>query len=49
MRIHILLDPTKSMEAVDEKWDYSRQLAIALGHIALKSGDTAIIFDHGSR
>ena len=24
----------------DEKWDYARQLAIALGHIALKSGDT---------
>lgn len=39
MRIHILLDPTKSMDA-DDKWDYSRQLAIALGHIALKSGDT---------
>ena len=39
MRIHILLDPTKSME-VDSKWDYARQLAIALGHIALKSGDT---------
>lgn len=39
MRIHILLDPTKSMEA-DGKWDYARQLAIALGHIALKSGDT---------
>ncbi len=39
MRIHILLDPTKSMGA-DGKWDYARQLAIALGHIALKSGDT---------
>jgi len=39
MRIHILLDPTKSMGA-DDKWDYSRQLAVALGHIALKSGDT---------
>ncbi|WP_438316668.1 DUF58 domain-containing protein [Sporosarcina sp. FA9] len=39
MRIHILLDPTKSMGA-DDKWDFARQLAIALGHIALKSGDT---------
>ena len=39
MRIHILLDPTKSM-GTDGKWDYARQLAIALGHIALKSGDT---------
>ncbi len=39
MRIHVLLDPTKSMGA-DGKWDFARQLAIALGHIALKSGDT---------
>jgi uncharacterized protein (DUF58 family) len=39
MRIHIVLDPTKSMGA-DEKWDFSRQLAIALGQIALKSGDS---------
>ena len=39
MRIHILLDPTKSMGA-DGKWDYARQLSIALGHIALTSGDT---------
>jgi uncharacterized protein (DUF58 family) len=39
MRIHILLDPTKSM-GIDGKWDYARQLAIALGHIALKNGDT---------
>ncbi len=39
MRIHILLDPTKSMGA-DGKWDYARQLAIALGQLALKSGDT---------
>ncbi|MBE1553627.1 DUF58 domain-containing protein [Sporosarcina limicola] len=39
MRIHILLDPTRSMGA-DGKWDYARQLSIALGHIALKSGDT---------
>ncbi|MFJ7932981.1 DUF58 domain-containing protein [Sporosarcina sp. NPDC096371] len=39
MRIHIVLDSTKSM-GVDGKWDYARQLAIALGHIALKSGDT---------
>lgn len=39
MRIHILLDPTKSM-GTDGKWDYARQLAIGLGHIALKSGDT---------
>lgn len=39
MRIHILLDPTKSM-MVNGKWDYARQLTIALGHIALNSGDT---------
>lgn len=39
MRIHILLDPTKSMDA-DGKWYFARQLAIALGQIALKSGDT---------
>lgn len=39
MRIHILLDSTKSM-GVDGKWDFARQLAIGLGHIALKSGDT---------
>ncbi|BAQ10355.1 hypothetical protein OXB_1884 [Bacillus sp. OxB-1] len=39
MRVHILLDPTKSM-GMDGKWDIARQLAIALSHIALKSGDT---------
>ena len=39
MRIHILLDPTKSMGA-DGKWNYARQLSIALGQLALKSGDT---------
>ncbi|MFS0574418.1 DUF58 domain-containing protein [Sporosarcina sp. 179-K 3D1 HS] len=39
MRVHILLDPTKSM-GVDGKWGLARQLAIALSHIALKSGDT---------
>lgn len=39
MRIHILLDSTKSMGA-DGKWNYARQLAIALGQLALKSGDT---------
>lgn len=39
MRIHIVLDPTKSM-GTDGKWNYARQLSIALGHIALKSGDT---------
>lgn len=42
MRIHILLDPTKSM-MVDGKWDYARQLTIAMGHIALNSGDTVSI------
>lgn len=42
MRIHILLDPTKSM-MVDGKWDYARQLTIALGHIALNSSDTVSI------
>ncbi|MFS0688256.1 DUF58 domain-containing protein [Sporosarcina sp. 179-K 8C2 HS] len=39
MRVHILLDSTKSM-GTDGKWDFARQLAIGLGHIALKSGDT---------
>lgn len=39
MRIHILLDSTKSM-GTDGKWDFARQLAIGFGHIALKSGDT---------
>lgn len=39
MRVHILLDPTKSM-GTDEKWIFARQLAIALGQIGLKSGDT---------
>lgn len=39
MRIHILLDSTNSM-STDGKWDFARQLAIGLGHIALKSGDT---------
>lgn len=39
MRVHILLDSTKSM-STDGKWDFARQLAIGLGHIALKSGDT---------
>lgn len=42
MRIHIVLDPTKSME-VDGKWDFARQLAVGLGQIALKSGDTVSI------
>ncbi|MHA6258543.1 DUF58 domain-containing protein [Sporosarcina sp. CAU 1771] len=39
MRIHIVLDPTKSM-GIEGKWDFARQLSIALGHIGLKSGDT---------
>lgn len=39
MRIHILLDSTKSM-GTDGKWDFARQLAIGFGQIALKSGDT---------
>lgn len=39
MRIHILLDSTKSM-GTEGKWDFARQLAIGFGHIALKSGDT---------
>lgn len=39
MRVHILLDATKSM-STDGKWDFARQLSIGLGHIALKSGDT---------
>lgn len=39
MRVHILLDSTKSM-GTDGKWKFARQLAIGLGHIGLKSGDT---------
>ncbi|KXH79830.1 DUF58 domain-containing protein [Sporosarcina sp. HYO08] len=39
MRIHIVLDATKSM-SVDGKWEFARQLAIALGQIGLSSGDT---------
>lgn len=39
MRIHIVLDATKSM-SVDGKWDFARQLAIAIGQIGLSSGDT---------
>lgn len=39
MRVHILLDSTKSM-GTDGKWNFARQLSIGLGHIALKSGDT---------
>ncbi|WP_339249425.1 DUF58 domain-containing protein [Sporosarcina sp. FSL W8-0480] len=39
MRVHILLDSTKSM-GTDGKWDFARQIAIGFGHIALKSGDT---------
>src|SRR6185312_17506502 len=42
MRIHIVLDPTKSMK-IDGKWDFARQLAVGLGHIALKSGDTVSV------
>lgn len=39
MRIHILLDSTKSM-GTEGKWKFARQLAIGLGQVALKSGDT---------
>ncbi|MBB4824098.1 uncharacterized protein (DUF58 family) [Sporosarcina luteola] len=39
MRIHILLDSTKSM-GYEQKWDFARQLAIGIGQIGLKSGDT---------
>ena len=42
MRIHIVLDSTKSME-VDGKWDYARKLCAGLGYIALKSGDTVSV------
>ncbi|WP_172369838.1 DUF58 domain-containing protein [Sporosarcina jiandibaonis] len=42
MRIHIVLDSTKSMQ-VEGKWDYARQLCAGLGHIALKSGDTVSV------
>lgn len=42
MRIHIVLDPTKSM-SVDGKWAYSQQLAIGLAHIGLNSGDTVSV------
>ncbi|QTD42476.1 DUF58 domain-containing protein [Sporosarcina sp. Te-1] len=39
MRIHLLLDSTKSM-GYEEKWAFARQLAIGIGQIGLKSGDT---------
>lgn len=42
MRIHIVLDSTKSMQ-VDGKWDYARKICAGLGHIALKSGDTVSV------
>ncbi|QUW21730.1 DUF58 domain-containing protein [Sporosarcina sp. Marseille-Q4063] len=42
MRIHIVLDSTKSMQ-VDGKWDYARKICVGLGHIALKSGDTVSV------
>lgn len=42
MRIHIVLDPTRSM-SVDGKWEFARKLAVGLGHIALTSGDTVSI------
>lgn len=42
MRIHIVLDPTKSM-GVDGKWEFGQKLAIGLAQIALKSGDTVSI------
>jgi uncharacterized protein (DUF58 family) len=42
MRIHVVLDSTKSMK-VDGKWDYARKTCAALGHIALKSGDTVSV------
>lgn len=39
MRVHIVLDPTKSM-GIQDKWDFARQLTIGLGHIGLRNGDT---------
>ncbi|WJY28883.1 MULTISPECIES: DUF58 domain-containing protein [Sporosarcina] len=40
MRIHVLLDSSKSMD-FGGKWPFAQQLAIGLGQIALKNGDTA--------
>ena len=42
MRIHIVLDPTKSM-GVDGKWEFAQRLSIGLAQIGLKSGDTVSI------
>lgn len=42
MRVHIILDPTKSM-GIDGKWEFTQKLAIGLAQIALKSGDTVSI------
>ncbi|MDN4608955.1 DUF58 domain-containing protein [Sporosarcina highlanderae] len=48
MRVHILLDSTKSM-STDGKWNFARQIAIGFGHIALKSGDTVSFSTYNTR
>ncbi|MBD7907283.1 DUF58 domain-containing protein [Sporosarcina gallistercoris] len=42
MRVHILLDTSKSMD-FEDKWKFAQQIAIGLGQIALKNGDTVSI------
>lgn len=42
MRVHILLDTSKSMD-FEDKWIFARQLAIGIGQIALKNSDTVSI------
>lgn len=42
MRVHIVLDTSKSMN-FEDKWTFAQQLAIGIGQIALKNGDTVSI------
>lgn len=42
MRVHIVLDASKSMD-FEDKWKFAQQIAIGLGQIALKNGDTVSI------
>lgn len=42
MRIHILLDTSRSMD-FEDKWTFTQKLAVGIGQIALKNGDTVSI------
>ncbi|WP_432354803.1 DUF58 domain-containing protein [Sporosarcina sp. A2] len=50
MRVHILLDTSKSMD-FEDKWMFAQQLSIGLGQIALKNSDTVSIsrLHHGKK